>query len=578
MVDRFPFIDDLICPDRYGNTTFGHPEKTTYMKRIPLLVFLSLSTAFVAMSQCSEPSQRKVLLVGDSWAFFMGVDQTINTVLERWGHSNYTYFTNLTLAENGAETDDFQTAAKQNEIAAQLAANPSIEVVHLSIGGNDVLGDWNVSFTQAQTDSLKAAVFARLVDVIEFIKSARPGIRILWSGYMYPNFGEVIASAAPLSSTHPFYSTWSGMGFPTFIQLNEILNDFSDQIEAYTQADPQLDFVKAPGLMQYTFGQNSALLIPPGGTYPPLTQPLPYGDPTYPSPRNSMRDYLLTKDCFHLSAGGYRDMISYHTQKFYHKFLMNDQYFLSEGGTRDGSVSSSGVVSTALKMGTLNGETFSTVISFNTSGMDQSSVESAQIFLRRESLEGTNPISGSMQLKVVNGFFGSSVDVEAEDVNSAADASGVPCRFGSNGGNGHWIKLRVPDALLPFITTDGTTQFILSAPNATGGVVTFTGAADPDFAPVLDVTFGLTTTTPGVDLVQAPAAPSIYPNPTNGLLTIETDGVPVLEVQVIDLASRVQLRNNDRQYRVDLSALPAGTYLVKLTTERGVTTHRVVKW
>jgi len=548
------------------------------MKRIPLLVFLSLSTAFSAVSQCNEPSERKVLLVGDSWAFFMGVDQTINTVLNQWGHSNYTYFTNLTLAENGAETDDFQGASKQAEIAAQLAANPSIEVVHLSIGGNDVLGEWNINFTQAQTDSLKGAVFARLVDVIEFIKSARPDIRILWSGYMYPNFGEVIASAGPLASSHPFYGTWEGMGFPTFIQLNQILNDFSDQIETYTNADPQLDFIKAPGLMQYTFGQNSALLIPPGGTYPPLTQPLPYGDPTYPSPRNSMRDYLITKDCFHLSAGGYRDMISYHTQKFYHKFLMNDQYFLSEGGNRDGSVSSTGVVAPALKMGTLNGESFSTVVSFNTTGMVQTSVTAAQIFLRRESLEGTNPISGDMQLKVVNGFFGTTVDVDADDITTLGDASAVPCRLGSNGGNGHWIKLRVPDALLPFITTDGTTQFVLSAPSATGGVVTFTGASDPDFAPVLDVTFGLSTSTPAAEQVQAPAAPSVYPNPTNGMLTIETDGVPVLEVQVIDLSGRVQVRNNDRQYRVDLSGLPAGTYMVRLTTDRGVTTHRVVKW
>ncbi|MBK9600223.1 MAG: hypothetical protein IPO60_18370 [Flavobacteriales bacterium] len=325
------------------------------MQRRPILFLFAALLSIQAIGQCSEPSERKVLLVGDSWAFFMGVDQTINTVLDRWGHSNFTYFTNLTLAENGAETDDFQSAAKQNEIAAQLAANPSISVVHLSIGGNDVLGDWNVDFTQAQTDSLKDAVFARLVDVIEFIKSTRPDIHILWSGYMYPNFGEVIASAAPLSSSHPFYNTWSGMGFPTFAQLNQILIEFSDQVEAYTDADPRLDFVNVPGLMQYAFGQNSPLLIAPGGTYPPYTQPLPYGDPSYPSPRNSMRDYLLTKDCFHLSAAGYRDMISYHAQKFYQKYLMSDQYLLSEGGTRDGSVSDAGALSADLKMGALNG-------------------------------------------------------------------------------------------------------------------------------------------------------------------------------------------------------------------------------
>ncbi len=517
-----------------------------------------------------------MLLVGDSWAFFMGVDGTINNVLDKWGHTNYEYFTNLTLAENGAETDDFLTAEKQNEIAAQLTANPSIEVVHLSIGGNDVLGDWNIDFTQAETDSLKDAVFDRLVEVIEFIKSARPGIRILYSGYMYPNFGEVIASAGPLGSSHPFYGTWEGMGFPTFLQLNTILNDFSEQIEAYVDNDPDVDFVKATGLMQRTFGQNTPLLIAPGGSYAPYTQPLPYGDPTYPSPRNSMRDYLLTKDCFHLSAGGYRDMIDYHTQKFYHKFLMNDQYILAEGGARAGSVSSNGVVSTSLKVGAQAGESFSTVLSFNTTVMS-GEVAGANIFLRRESLTGTNPISANMQLKVVNGSFGTTADVEVDDLTTIADAEGVPCRLGSNGGDGHWIKLRVPDALLPFITTDGTTQFILSAPAATDGVVTFTGAADPDFAPVLDLTFGLSTNVVD-DAVTNVAAPSVYPNPTTGQLTIETDGLPLLGLEVLDLAGRLQLQGASQQYRLDLSGLPTGTYLVRIATERGVTTRRVVKW
>lgn len=529
-----------------------------------------------ALAQCSENSQRRVLLVGDSWAFFMGVDQTINTVLDQWGHSNYTYFTNLTLAENGAETDDFLTATKQNEIAAQLAANPSIDVVHLSIGGNDVLGDWNVNFTTQQTDSLKAAVFDRLIQVIDFIKSARPGIRIVWSGYMYPNFGEVIGTFQPFSNLHPFHGTWEGMGFPSFFQLNTILNDFSETIEAYCATDPQVDFVKATGLMQHTFGQNSPLGVPPGGSYAPFTQPLPYGDPSYPSPRNSMRDYLLTKDCFHLSAGGYRDMISYTTQKFYHKFLMNDQYFLSEGGTRDGSVSSSGVVSSELKLGAQNGESFSTVLSFNTTGMNASTVAGANLFLRRSALSGTNPVGNNIQVRITNGWFGATVDVEAEDLQPGVGDEGLACRFGSTGGNGHWIRLRIPEELLPYITADATTQFILTAPGTPNGVVTFTDASDPDFAPVLDVTFGLTTAQE--ELPETHAAPSVYPNPTTGELTIQTDGVALLSVEVMDVAGRLQLQAAANNYRLDLSGLPAGTYLVRVHTAKGTTTQRVVKW
>lgn len=233
-----------------------------------LLLAVGVLLATTARPQCTEATQNKVLLVGDSWAFFMGVDQTINEVLAKWGHSGHRYYTNLTLAENGAETDDFLGMDKQAEIADRLLNDPVIKVVHLSIGGNDVLGDWHVSFTPEQTDSLRLAVFDRLHQVITFILGVRPDIHVLWSGYMYPNFEEVIEDLAPLQTIHPFYGTWQDMGFPSFAQLNNILNDFSALLEGYADTTYRVSFVSATGLMQYAFGQNSALGVPPGGSYP----------------------------------------------------------------------------------------------------------------------------------------------------------------------------------------------------------------------------------------------------------------------------------------------------------------------
>jgi len=94
-----------------------------------------------AFSQCTETNQPKVLLVGDSWAWFMNTESTINNVFKAWGFSNYKFISNATLAVNGAQTDDFMKPGAQAEILNQLTNNPSIEVVHLSIGGNDFLGD-----------------------------------------------------------------------------------------------------------------------------------------------------------------------------------------------------------------------------------------------------------------------------------------------------------------------------------------------------------------------------------------------------------------------------------------------------
>src|SRR5687768_14482804 len=114
------------------------------MYRIVLLSFVFCISFGNTFSQCTETAVPKVLLVGDSWAAYMHTDRTINDVLKTWGHSNYKYVSNSTLSVNGADTKDFVQQSKLDEILNQLTLNPSIEVVHLSIGGNDFLGDWNV--------------------------------------------------------------------------------------------------------------------------------------------------------------------------------------------------------------------------------------------------------------------------------------------------------------------------------------------------------------------------------------------------------------------------------------------------
>lgn len=536
------------------------------MRKILLVLFAVLNIHQTSFSQCSETSQPKVLLIGDSWAFFMSVDQTINNVFRKWGHSNYTYVTNTVVSENGAETDDFLRQDKQDEIVRLLNENPTIEVVHLSIGGNDVLGDWKVSFTQAQTDSLKAAVEARLLQIIDFIKSVKPGIRILWSGYVYPNFGEVIETS-PLQNNHPFYGTWERMEFPTFIQLNTILNDFSAEVEAYADTDPQVDFINCTGLMQYTFGQNTPLGVAPGGSYAPGTVPLPAGDPNYPSPANSMRDYFLTKDCFHLSAKGYEDLIGYHTQKFYHKFLMDDLYLLAENNTQTGTVTSLNNVYDSLLIGNNSDEQFATVLTFNTTTMPDTGVAKASIFLRRLSLEGTNPINNSLEVRIVNGMFGPTYNVDVTDFSATGNDSGTPCVFGSSNNNGDWIRLDLPETALPFIKNNEVTQFIITSP-ASNGKMAFYPTTDPDFAPVLNIKYGESPSSIANNTIKKVF--KIYPNPTNSFITIETtENIKVEKVEVIDLLGSLMLSEKFNTSLLNISSLPNGTYFLNIYSETG---------
>lgn len=548
------------------------------MKKQLFFAFLiGFSFTSKSFAQCTETEVNKVLLIGDSWAFFMGVDQTFNTILERWGHSDALYYTNGTLSENGAETIDFMQADKQNEIAAQLDAQPEIEVVHLSLGGNDVLGEWNINFTQAETDSLMDLVFNRLVSIVDFIKDARPGIRIVWSGYAYPNFGQVLEDAGALQTIHPFYDTWEGMGFPTFLQLNSLLNEVSSIVESYAALDPQIDFVNATGLMQYTFGQATELSVPPGGSYPPFQAPLPLGYADYPSPKSSMRNYGVFLDCFHLSGLGYRDFIDYQTRKFYHKFFMGDQYFVAEGGPTEGSVSSGGTVSAnVLKLGVSNAEETRPIFTFNTSALPDGGVSSANIFIRRESLVGPNPLENGLQVKISNPHFGSSADIEAEDFGATANATVSPCFFGTPDNNGDWIRIELPPSVLGLFDNTSTVQVMLVAPGNPDGLITFTNASDPDFAPVLSVNHNVITSAPDRFEAAAPDV-TVFPNPTHDRVFVKSNSGPVVQMQLFNQHGQL-IRQTDREsVSMDLRDLPNGVYLLKIQTSNGVAVKRVIK-
>ncbi len=545
------------------------------MKKTILLLFV-LSFSFTKMySQCTEVSEPKILLCGDSWAWYMNTEATINSVLKKWGFSNYTYVSNATLSVNGAQTDDMIKPACEAEIVNQLNLHPSIEAVDLSIGGNDFLGGWDTTFTQGHTDTLAAEVFVRLDSIIRFIQAAKPGIKILWSGYCYTNFKEVITNFA-FPTQHPFYSTWSGMKFPDFIQINTMQNYISTKIDDYCATHPGVYYYNANGLMQYMVGQTSPLQggVQPGGTYAPFTAPIELGFPTYPSPVSTMRDYLgIAKDCYHLSTQGYKDLVGYQTQKYFHKLLMDDLYLLADS-TQSGTVSMSGNVTDSLLLGDAGSDPLATVLSFNTTAMADTTLSKASLFLRRANLTGTNPVGNSIVVKVKNGNFGTTVNVEAADYTAPDDANGSPCLFGSNAATGDWVRLDLPASILSHINHTSTTQFIITSPGASGKT-TFSGTKDPDFAPVLNLVYYNPAL--AVNEINKEKEFLIYPNPTSGLLTIEKGAETITHLEVCNLLGEIVLVPNAQQNTINLSSLSKGMYMLNITTKNGKTSQRVFK-
>jgi hypothetical protein len=314
--------------------------------------------------------------------------------------------------------------------------------------------------------------------------------------------------------------------------------------------------------------------VSPFGTYPAFTAPLPEGYVDYPSPKDAMRNYQLTKDCFHLSAQGYEDLISFHTQKFYHKFFMEDTYFVAMDDNRTGSVSSQGNISNSLFLGEQNGESFAPIINFGTTLNLDYEVEEASLFLRRKTQIGNNPISDSMLIEVKSGSFGTDYMVEAVDISAPSDESSIPCIFGQNNDD-YWIRLDLPQNLLQYITVNNETQIRLTAPNNPGSLVEFYGTDDPDFAPVLDIVYGQNPVTSVDELEKTDLTVNVYPNPANDHIIIETNDSKISEISIFDLNGKRVGLYTDKS--IDISNLDSGAYIISVVTNDGVSNHKIIK-
>ena len=70
-----------------------------------------------------------------------------------------------------------------------------------------------------------------------------------------------------------------------------------------------------------------------------------------------------------------------------------------------------------------------------------------------------------------------------------------------------------------------------------------------------------------------------FPNPTEGIIRMKTEGRPAIELQVFDLFGKMIFQKSvgENEFSVDLSNYAAGTYLIRIVTESGSETIKIVK-
>ena len=83
----------------------------------------------------------------------------------------------------------------------------------------------------------------------------------------------------------------------------------------------------------------------------------------------------------------------------------------------------------------------------------------------------------------------------------------------------------------------------------------------------------------GIDDYPLDNSVTVYPNPTNGMVQIQNTEFLIQKVEVYDAYGKLLnvVNVNDNTAAIDLTGYAAGTYFVRVMTDRGVVTKRVVK-
>ncbi len=236
-----------------------------------------------------------LLLIGDSWAEQQWTDQAHALAFDVLGFGAVQVYGAAT-TESGTTAADWVQPGRLQTIADELALRGDVDVVQVTLGGNDFLNAWSTGLTPGQVQALTDAVHADLEQLAAFILDARPDVEILLSFYDYPNFVDTLGGIVGLFVCQPL---WNDLGQPSPLELNSASADFEEAMARLARAHPRVHHVSHLGQMQWLFGFPGDG-IPPGQLAPP-------GDPALPSPTEALR--LDGDDCFHLSAEGYDGIV-----------------------------------------------------------------------------------------------------------------------------------------------------------------------------------------------------------------------------------------------------------------------------
>lgn len=253
-------------------------------------------------SLAATAQTEKILVAGDSWAVLMCQHNSFGTALGEL-KQNFTSDSNCTKASaNGAEAKNWLGRSTDKFIRTRLSEDLEIKVLVLSLGGNDLVRNWNKEMSLEQEVIIINKVQKNIETIVYEYQKIRPDIKIVISGYDYPRFEK----------DHPFPAyakLFLNMKEPTAFELNSAMIRFSQEINKISDYK-NIFYIHHLGLSHYYDGASEDRLPPQQTQHPDLISSLENpdnygGDPRIMSSVKSLDNRFGFIDPYHLSKDGY---------------------------------------------------------------------------------------------------------------------------------------------------------------------------------------------------------------------------------------------------------------------------------
>ncbi len=253
-------------------------------RRNRLFRVLGIGILCVLIALSAQAQTARILVVGDSWTPAMV--SRIQSVLDGRGLGDNLVVGGTTTLW-GTHAAQWATPGNLLLIEQELSNNPTIDIVHLSMGGNDYLGA--VPGTPEALAALIEQVFDDIDTVVAHILSIRPNARVALCSYDY------VADQGH----------------------NDALGVMVQEAIARTATNPNYYCINNIGLMHYTYGYPGEFgpgETPLPGGYP-VYDPLLGGDPSLPGPPEALADSI------HLTGAAYLVLAERCVDEFYADWL-----------------------------------------------------------------------------------------------------------------------------------------------------------------------------------------------------------------------------------------------------------------